>query len=165
MAVNYILELDGVKGESKFENYEDRGIDVDSFSWGVSNSAAAHTGGGASGGGIGQMTDINLSKHLDASSPTLVYYSYSGDHIAKGTLHVFESGGQTKVEYLKIDMTEIYIAAVSLSGHGSSNDKPMESVSLACSQLMLTYTVQAETGGAGLLPKVTIDAKKGKAST
>jgi type VI secretion system secreted protein Hcp len=164
MAVNIILELDGITGESKFENYDGK-IDIESFSWGVSNSASAHMGGGASGGGIGQMTDVNLTKFVDAASPVLAYYSYSGDHIDSGTLHVFESGGQEKVEYMKIEMSEIYISNVGFSGHGPSNQKPMESVSLACSKVVYTYTVQAESGGTASQPKVTIDAKVGKATT
>src|ERR1700728_342942 len=111
MAVNIILDLDGVTGESHFENYEGK-IDVESFSWAVSNSGSAHMGGGASGGGVGQMADINLTKSVDASSPILMYYCYSGDHIATGRLHVFESGGQQKVEYIEIELTEIYITSV-----------------------------------------------------
>lgn len=164
MAVNLILELDGVTGESKFENFEGK-IDVEAFAWGVSNGAAAHIGGGASGGGIGQMSDVSLTKSVDAASPTLMYYSYSGDHIANGTLHVFESGGQQKVEYMTLKMTEIYITSVSFAGHGSSDGKPSENVSMACAQLEYTYTQQAETGGTAAQPKVSIDAKKGKATT
>jgi len=164
MASNIILELDDVTGESKFENFENK-IDIESFSWGVSNFAAAHAGGGASAGGIGQMTDINLTKFVDAASPILMYYSYSGDHIAKGTLHVFESGGQQQVEYVKIEMSEIYVTNVNFSGHSQAPGKPAETVTLSCSKVQYTYTQQAETGGNAAQPKVSIDAKKGKATT
>jgi type VI secretion system secreted protein Hcp len=163
MAVNAILELDNVTGESKVDGYTDK-IDVESWSWGVSNSASAHGGGGASGGNVGQMADINITKYVDASSPVLMYYSYSGDHIANGTLHVFESGGQSKVEYMKIVMTEIYITNVGFSGHAQSDSKPAESVTLSFAKAEYTYTQQAETGGNAAQPKVTIDAKKGTAS-
>jgi type VI secretion system secreted protein Hcp len=164
MAMNVILELNGVTGESKLDGFEGQ-IDIDSFAWGVSNSAAAHTGGGASGGGIGNMSDLSLSKFTDAASPILANYCYSGDHIDTGTLHVFESGGQQNVEYIKFDMTEIYVTSINFSGHGASGQKPNESLTLAFSKVEYTYTVQSETGGKAAEPKVTIDAKKGKSST
>ena len=48
MASDFLLEIDGIKGESKDKNHKDT-IEVDSFSWGISNagSHASNTGGGA----------------------------------------------------------------------------------------------------------------------
>ena len=64
MAVDMILELEDIEGESKVEDFEKK-IDISSFSWGASNSGSAHTGGGASGGGKGNIHDMSLTKTVD----------------------------------------------------------------------------------------------------
>ena len=64
MAVDMILELEGIIGESKVEDFKDH-IDISSFSWGASNSGSAHMGGGASGGGKGNIHDMSFTKVVD----------------------------------------------------------------------------------------------------
>ena len=46
MAVDILLEISGVDGESQIQGYEDK-IDILSWSWGATNSGDMHTGGGA----------------------------------------------------------------------------------------------------------------------
>jgi type VI protein secretion system component Hcp len=79
MAVDMILELEDIEGESKVENFEKK-IDVSSFSWGASNSGSAHIGGGASGGGKGNIHDMSFTKTVDNASPTLFKLCYLGSH-------------------------------------------------------------------------------------
>ena len=98
MAVDMILELEGIVGESKVENFDDK-IDISSFSWGASNSGSAHSGGGASGGGKGNIHDMSFTKTVDNASPTLFKLCYQGKHIKTGTLHVRKSAGEEKLEY------------------------------------------------------------------
>ena len=49
MASDYLLELDGIKGESLDEKHKDK-IEIDSFSWGVSNDGNMGRGGGGGRG-------------------------------------------------------------------------------------------------------------------
>ena len=52
MASDFLLEIDGIKGESNDAKHKET-IEIESFSWGVSNSGT-HAAG--SGGGAGKAT-------------------------------------------------------------------------------------------------------------
>ena len=146
MAVDMILELEDIEGESKVEDFEKK-IDISSFSWGASNSGSAHTGGGASGGGKGNIHDMSLTKTVDNASPTLFKLCYQGKHIGSGKLHVRKSAGEDKLEYQLFEMTEIYITNVRMGD---------------AAKMKYTYKQQSETGGDEATPFFEVDIKSGK---
>ena len=113
MAVDILLKLDGVKGESKIDKHKEE-IDVLSWSWGCSQSGTTHTGGGGGSGKVA-VQDIHITKYLDAASSTLFRFSCNGKHVAKGTLLV-RKAGENPVNYLQIDMDEIIITSVTMGG-------------------------------------------------
>ncbi|HWX40973.1 MAG TPA: type VI secretion system tube protein Hcp [Blastocatellia bacterium] len=158
MAVNMILDLGGdCKGESKLDGFTDK-IDIYSFSWGLSNAAAGHTGGG-SAAGLANVNDLTLTKYTDLSTNVLIQYAYNGKHIDNGTLHVFKAGGDQKVEYLKYEMDEVYVTNFSQSDSSGGGDIATESVTLNFSKVKLTYTLQSATGAGDTTPNVTLDLK------
>ena len=159
MAVDMILELDGIVGESKVENF-DKKIDVSSFSWGASNSGSAHTGGGASGGGKGNIHDMSFTKTVDNASPTLFKLCYQGKHIKTGKLHVRKAAGEEKLEYQLFEMEEVYVTNVSM-GDASGNETPSESFTLTFAKIKYTYKQQSETGGDEATPFFEVDVKSG----
>lgn len=65
-ASDYLLQLDTVSGEGKAP----QNIEVESFSWGVSNSASAPTGGGAGAGKVNvqDLSVTSVKAPRDASS-------------------------------------------------------------------------------------------------
>jgi type VI secretion system secreted protein Hcp len=154
-----ILELEGIEGESKVEKFE-KHIDVSSFSWGASNSGSAHTGGGASGGGKGNISDMSLSKTVDNASPTLFKLCYLGKHIKSGKLHVRKAAGENKLEYQLFEMTEVYVTSVSM-GDSAGNETPSESFTLTFAKIKYTYKQQGETGGDQATPEFEVDIKSG----
>jgi type VI secretion system secreted protein Hcp len=160
MAVDMILELDDIEGESKVENFEKK-IDVSSFSWGASNSGSAHMGGGASGGGKGNIHDMSFTKTVDNASPTLFKLCYTGKHIKTGKLHVRKSAGEDKLEYQLFEMEEVYITNVSM-GDAAGNETPSESFTLTFAKIKYTYKQQSETGGDQATPFFEVDIKSGK---
>ena len=160
MAVDIILELDNVKGESKVQNFLDK-IDIFSFSWGASNSGAAHGGGGASGGGKGNVHDMSLTKIVDNASPILFKLCYLGKHIPTGKLHVRKSAGEDKLEYQLFEMSEVYITSVSM-GDAAGNETPSESLTLTFAKMKYTYKQQSETGADQAQPFFEVDIKSGQ---
>jgi type VI secretion system secreted protein Hcp len=156
MAVDMILELEGIVGESKVENF-DKQIDVSSFSWGASNSGSAHTGGGASGGGKGNIHDMSFNN----ASPTLFKLCYQGKHIKTGKLHVRKSAGEEKLEYQLMEMEEVYVTNISM-GDAAGNETPSESFTLTFAKIKYTYKQQSETGGDEAQPFFEVDIKSGK---
>lgn len=141
MAVDMFLKLDGIKGESKDHKHKDE-IHIESFSWGMSQTAAGHTAGGHGAGKV-QIHDISVTKVVDASSAALMLHCCNGKHIKDGLLTV-RKAGENPVEYLKIKLTNVFISSVQTAGHGS--ESITENVSINFAKFNVNYLEQDEKG-------------------
>src|SRR3712207_904120 len=150
MAVNMLLKIDPVKGESKIDKHHDQ-IDVLAWSWGMSNSGTTHTGTG-SGSGKVSVQDLSLTKWVDKATPDLMLACCSGKHFDKATLTVYKAGGDAPVDYLIVDMENVMVTAVSSGGSGGE-DRLTENVTLNFGKVKVKYTVQEKTGGGGAKPE------------
>ncbi len=144
MAVQMILRLDDIAGESKKDGHEAE-IDISSWAFGMSQSGTWHTGGGG-GGGIVNMQDITLTKYIDAASCDLMARCCDGAHIPTGTLTVYKVGG-TNLDYYKIDLEKIIISSVQTAGTAGGDDV-VETVSLNFAVVKIKYKEQADDGSA-----------------
>jgi type VI secretion system secreted protein Hcp len=147
MAVDMLLNIPGVKGESKVESNPKNQIDVLSWSWGMSNHGKTHVG---SGGGSGKVDvqDVSLTKYVDSSSPNLMLACCKGSHFDNAVLTVRKAGGDKPVEYVQIKMTEVFITSVSTGGNGGE-ERLTENVSLNFAKVELDYIPQDDKGGTG----------------
>ena len=157
-ASDYLLELDGVKGESKDDVHKET-IEIQSFSWGASNPTATATGGG---GGAGKVVfqDIHFTMSISKASPQLLMACAQGRHIPKAKLFVRKAG--TTEDYLVITLTDVMVSSYSSSGGGTSSSggtsagsRPMESLSLNFTKVEMSYTADdgtVTTGSAGDSP-------------
>ncbi len=152
MARDMFIKLDSgnLKGESKDSKHKDE-IDVLAWSWGLSNSGTAHTGGGA-GAGKANVQDLAFTKYVDKSTPTLLLYTINGKHLADATL-VLRKAGEKPLEYLKITMTDVLITSVSTGGAGGE-DRLTENVTLNFAKVKVDYVEQTATGGTGATPSM-----------
>jgi type VI secretion system secreted protein Hcp len=147
MAVtNIYLKLDGLDGESIDEDHKDW-IEVENFSWGVNNPASFERGQG------GQATQahisaINVTKHCDKASVALYKACTTGKHISKGTLSCLKLDGDSRVEYLKIDLTDVMVEGFQWTGSGGEH-LVHESVSLVFAEFKQAYKLQHDAGSAG----------------
>src|SRR6476660_6108795 len=106
MAVDMFAKIGDLKGESRDSKHAGW-IDVLAWSWGVSNSGSAHTGGGA-GAGKASVQDLSFTKYSDLSSPDLLLACWNGKHFPETTLIVRKAGEQP-LEYLTIKLTEVLV--------------------------------------------------------
>ena len=122
---DFLLELDGVKGES---TQHDGWIDIESFSWGVTNAGSFGMGGG---GGAGKSTfqDIHFAKYVDKASPVLAQNCASGKHIAKAILHVRKAGENQK-EYYTVTLEDVLVSSFQAGG-GSGDPRVTDQFSPA----------------------------------
>jgi type VI secretion system secreted protein Hcp len=153
MAVDMFIKIGAIKGESKDSKHPGE-IDVLAWSWGVSNSGNAHSGGGA-GAGKANIQDLSFTKYVDVATPDLMLACCNGKHIADATLVVRKSG-EKPLEYLKIKLTDILVTSVSTGGSGGE-DRLTENVTLNFSKVNLDYIEQSKTGGEGAKPKMGWD--------
>jgi type VI secretion system secreted protein Hcp len=145
-ATNVYLKLDGIDGESQDQDH-DKHIEVMSWSWGVDNPAnfSIGQGGQATQAHIGS---INIQKVMDKSSVTLFKNSTTGKHIASGTLSCMKLDGDTRVEYFKVDFTNLIVSSVQWSG-GGQEQATNEHVALVFEEFKQKFKLQEDTGGAG----------------
>jgi len=136
------LKLDGIPGESKDSAHKDT-IDILSWSWGMSQSGSTHDGGG-SGAGKVNVQDISVTKYVDKASCALMSRCASGKHITTGLLTV-RKAGDTPLEYLKITIEDMIVAAVSTGGSGGE-DRLTENVTLNFAKVKVDYQEQKPDG-------------------
>ena len=149
MAVDMFLKLDAKSGAIEGESADDKHaneIEVLSWSWGMSQSGSAHSGGGAGSGKV-NVADLQITKYIDKSTPTLMKVCCKGEHIKTATLTVRKSGG-TPVEYVKLKMKNCMISSLSSGGSGGG-DRLTETLSLNFEEFQYEYTPQEADQSAG----------------
>lgn len=151
MAFDAFLKIDGITGGA-----EGGTIQLESFSWGVSNSSsgAPGTGGGA---GKASFQDFSFATQAGKQSPQLFRAAALGTAISRATLTVGD-----KVEPLVIVFSEIFISNYKLDEGalftqacadspvpGVALGAPLESVSF--NFLKIEYNVGGNTTGINTL--------------
>ncbi len=153
------FKIDGIDGESKDATHADE-IDVLAWSWGMSQAASTHIGGGG-GAGKANVQDISFTKYVDKSSPELMKACLTGRHITEATL-VVRKAGDKPLEYMTIKISDIIVSSVSTGGSGGE-DRLTENVTLNFSQVDYKYIEQTDTGAEGAKPDVKWDIAKNEA--
>ena len=147
MAIESMLELTDLKGESIVAGYEDQ-IDVYSWDWGMAQTAGAHKGGG-SGAGRVSMQDLSFVKRVDSATHALMRACCNGKHFQRAKLTVRKAGGEP-MPYLEITMEQVIISNVSTGSDtvtdGDGGEYQAENVSLNFARVAVEYTPQSATG-------------------
>lgn len=145
-ASNMFLKLDGIDGESMDDQHKDW-IEIESWSWSVDNPTSFAVGQG------GQATQahfapINVTKNVDKASVTLWQNCTTGKHIQGGTISCMKLDGESRIEYLKIQLTDILVSGIQTSGHGTEHSVH-ENVALQFAKFTELYNLQQNIGSAG----------------
>jgi type VI secretion system secreted protein Hcp len=152
------IKIDGIKGEARDAKHKGE-IDVESFSWGVSQTGTMQKGGGGGAGKV-NVQDLTFLHRLDAASPLLLLACCNGQHI-KDALLTARKAGEDPVEYLKIKMTDVLITSVTPAGDGAQ-DHTLESVSLNFAKVEVEFTPQDAKGKPGGPVKMGWDIAENK---
>jgi len=115
-AVDMYIRIEGIDGEATDGAHRDW-IEVQSWSWGATNSSARQPA--PIGNGPGSLT---LAKTVDKSSPKLSEACTGGRSLGQVVVHVRASGGYN--EYVMDD------ARVRSCSQSSSGDRPTENITL-----------------------------------
>jgi type VI secretion system secreted protein Hcp len=140
MASDYLLEIDGIKGESSDKAFKEA-IELDSFSWGASN-AGSHSAGGGGGAGKVSFQDLHFTTAVNKSSPNLMLFCATGQHIKKATLHVRKQGGDQK-EYYTLTLEDLLVSSYQSSGHAGP---PTDQFALNFTKITYAYKPQKPDG-------------------
>ena len=143
MAADFFLEIDGIKGESSDKKHKGT-IDVESFSWGLSQQGTMAYGGGG-GAGKASFQDLTFSSRVGKHSPLVAHHCASGKHIKKATLFV-RKAGEEQHDYYIITLTDVLVSSYSSGGSSGGDSVPTDQFSINFAQVKWEYKVQDEKG-------------------
>src|SRR3546814_21062242 len=104
--LDYHLKIDGIEGESLDEKHKGE-IEIESFSWGVTNMGGGGRGGGG-GTGTAEFSDINFSKQADTSTTKLVKAAAEGRHLRDEVIHCRKARGtRGQAEAITVTRTQL----------------------------------------------------------
>jgi type VI secretion system secreted protein Hcp len=147
MASDYLLELDGIKGESK-DRIHRNAIELESWSFGASNPGASVDGA--------NFSEIKFTKHIDKASPHLILRCATGKHIPKAVLYGRKSSTDT-TDYFKVTMEDVLVSSYQVGADGG--DLATDSLSLNFAKIEFFYTQGSVTTGP--LDDATDDGESG----
>ncbi len=140
-ASDYLLEIDGIKGESKDEVHKDS-IEILSWSWGMSNTSS--TGSGGAGSGKVSFQDFHFVAKGGKASPQLMLACATGKHIPKAVLYGRKAGDDRRQDYYKITLEDVMISSFQQSGNGGgTSTEPDDAVKLFFSTIKVEHTDDA----------------------
>jgi type VI secretion system secreted protein Hcp len=145
MAVDYYLKIDGIEGESADSSHKNE-IDLESFSWGASQSGSMAYGGGG-GAGKASFQDFHFVMKVSKASPKLFLACASGQHI-KSAILVCRRAGTEQQEYMTISMSDILVSSYQAGGSGG-DVVPMDQISLNYAKIEVSYSPQDAKGSLG----------------
>jgi type VI secretion system secreted protein Hcp len=157
VAADYFLKLDPkVEGEATDSKHPGE-IELESWSFGVSNGSSALQGGG-SGTGKSVPGDFHFTKKNDKSTARLAQAVAMGDHFKSAIITVRKSGGDQQ-EYLTITLSDVFISSYQAGGSGNGT-LPMEQLSMNYSKILQEYKEQKADGSLGGSVKLGYDWTK-----
>ncbi len=155
--VDYFLKIDGIPGESNDSQHKQE-IEIESFSWGATQSGTAAHGSGMGAGRV-NMQDFHFVMHVNKSSPKLMLACAQGDHIKNALLTCRKVGGKQPQEYLKIAFTDLMVSSYQTGGAGGQSVVPIDQISLNYTKIEIEYHEQKPDGSLGGAIKAWYDMK------
>ncbi len=131
--INAYLTIAGCNGTSTIQT---NAIEIESFSWGIHNAAAAAKASGESRGGKPSFADLHISKYVDPTSQTIMLHCANGESFDNAELVVLKNLHGSNVPYLKFTLTTVYVSSYNVTPAG---ENPAESISLCYEQFEYQY--------------------------
>jgi type VI secretion system secreted protein Hcp len=157
VASDYFLKLDPkIEGESTDSKHKGE-IELESFSYGVSNQSSSLQGGGG-GAGKSEPGPLIVTKRNDKATARLHQAVAMGDHFKTAILTIRKAGG-TQQEYLTVTLNDVYISNFQISG-ANGGGLPMESIAFNYAKLVQEYKEQKADGTLGGAVKLGYDWAK-----
>jgi type VI secretion system secreted protein Hcp len=145
VSVEMFLKLSGCDGESVATGHENE-IELIGWNWGVTNQGSSSIGGG-SGTGKASFQDLSVTKYVDKATATLLGNCAKGNHFATATLTCRKVGGNTPLEYLKVEMDQAFVSEVQHSNN-TGDEQTTETVTFNFAKIDVTYKPQSAQGSA-----------------
>lgn len=135
------LNVAGVTGEAT-DKLHPNWIQLQSYTWGVTNPGATGTGSGA---GKSAFAPITVKMSLSKAVPPLFTDVATGRRVATAVIQAARTIGQAEANYLTITLSNVTVSGLSENA-SSGGTIPTESMSLSYSKIAISYTQYGPTG-------------------
>ncbi len=159
--VDYFLKIEGIEGESQDSKHA-KEIEIDSWSFGETNSGSFSRGGGGGAGKV-NMQDFHFVKRVCKASPKLFQHCADGSHIPSATL-TCRKAGKEQQEYYKVSFKDLLVSSYQTSGSGAADVVPLEEITLNFTAIKLEYREQKKDGTLGGAVNAEYNLKQMKAA-
>jgi type VI secretion system secreted protein Hcp len=144
--VAYYLKIDGIPGESQDDKHKNE-IDVETWSWGQTNTGDAAYRGGEGAGKVSAQ-DFHFVMKVNKASPKLMEACASGEGIKKAVLTATKAG-KTEQDYLKITLHDFIVSSYQTLGGANTDVLPSDQITLNFSKMEMEYKEQQASGSLG----------------
>lgn len=158
-AVDYFLKIDGIEGESQDAKHKNE-IDLESWSWGETQSGTYSVGGGGGAGKVA-MQDFHFVMRINKASPKLMLACASGQHVKSAILTCRKAGGEQQ-EFLKYTFTDLLVSSYQTGGSANGDIVPVDQIGLNFAKMEVEYKEQKPDGTLGGSVKAGWDLKQNK---
>jgi type VI secretion system secreted protein Hcp len=136
---------DAMAGPSSSSGTHQNEIEVIDWNWGLANDAPMEM---KSSEATTKTTahDLTISKAIDRASGTLMQFCALGEHIPSGKLTCRKNAGESKFEFLVIELTDVKI--MSVIWDRATEHHRGETLTLRFTEFKVKYKQQANTGQA-----------------
>jgi type VI secretion system secreted protein Hcp len=155
MAFDAFLELDGIPGDSQAQGHAGS-IEIETYSWGLTNSATIGTVGGGAGSGKATFQDIQFTAFTSKASPLIAKACATGQHIQTANLHLVKAGG-SPFEFITVKLQDVIVTSYQQGGAPDGDAAPTDSFSLLYLKIEFDYTPQKADGSADAPVVFTFD--------
>lgn len=142
----YFLKIEGIAGDSTDAKHKGE-IEVESFAFGVAQSASPGGGGGRAG--ETSFEDLEIVTPFSRASPRLLEACATGEHLRSAVLTGRRSGGKAQFEYLTLTLSDVLVSAYRSSAASPDAVNPSDGFSLAYAKLQIEHKGQSPTGAVG----------------
>lgn len=156
--IDYFLKVADIDGESTDDKHKGE-IDLESWSWGETQSGTSAAGGGGGAGKV-SMQDFNFVMKSNKASPKLMLACATGQHIKSAKLTCRKAGGEQQ-EYMTMTFSDLLISSYQTGG-SSGDIVPVETISFNFSKIEFEYKPQKADGTLDSPVKTGYDLKANK---
>ena len=159
--VDYFLKIEGIVGESTDDKHKNE-IDVESWSWGETQTGGAAHGGGGGAGKVA-MQDFHFVVRTSKASPKLMLACATGQHLKEAVL-TCRKAGKDQQEFLKFTLSDLLVSSYQAKGEAGEGAVPTDQISLNFAELEVEYQPHDAKGLPDGAVKVGWDLKKNRKS-
>lgn len=144
---DFFLKIDGVKGESTDSQHAGE-IDVESFSWGETNTTTIGSATTGAGAGKAKFESVAITTRASIASPYLALMCASGQHAPTAVLTARKAGGKQE-EYYKVTFKIVFITQYRSVAVAGIDLIPRDEITFVFGEYVIEYRPQGKEGTLG----------------